>query len=149
MNGTANMTKTELLHYWFDEVWTKGNLEVIYQMYGPGSKANGVIPAFALRNVEFHDMVLAIRSELNEIKVTFTHTMEQDDWLAVRTMIQAERADNGAPVQFSGQLFARFEGTRFAETHCQVDFLSLFEQLGQLPADTLPICLTGQGLRWI
>ncbi len=43
---------------------------------------------------------------------------------------------------------ARFKGGKMVEAYNQFDFISLFEQLGQLPQDTLPICMTGQQLDW-
>ena len=143
-----NMTKTELLQYWFDEVWTKGNLDVIYQMLSPEAKANGLFPTFGLNTVDYHDLALAIRHLVKDIKIGFSHTLEQGDWLAARTVVNAKRADNDAPINLTGQVFVRFEDRKMVEVFSHYNFLSLFEQLGQIPTDVLPICLTGQRLQW-
>jgi len=142
------MTNTELLQNWFDEVWTKGNLDMIEHLVRPDTIATGLITAFTLRSNDLRELIAAVRVFLTDIKVIFSHIMEHDDWLAVRTVITAERADTGQPVQVTGQLFVRFQDQRIAEIHSQFGFFSLFEQLGQLPPDVLPICLTGQRLRW-
>jgi len=142
------MTKTELLQYWFDEVWTKGNLGVIDEMLRPGTEADGLFPAFGLSTVDYHDLALAIRNLVNDIKISFSHTMDQGEWLAVRTVIDAKRADNDGPIHLTGQIFVRFDGTQMVEIYSHFNFLSFFEQLGQIPPDALPICLTGQRLQW-
>ncbi|MGR3622489.1 ester cyclase [Pseudophaeobacter sp.] len=145
---SADMTKTDLMHYWFDEVWGKGNLNVINEMFGPQATATGVVSSHSLPRADMHELVQAIRALAVDIKVEFSHTMEQGDWLAVRTLIYAKRADNGAPVTINGQLFVHFDGTQIVESFSLFDFVALFEQLGQMPPDTLPICLTGQKLDW-
>ena len=142
------MTKTELLQYWFDEVWSKGNMSVIDRMYGPDTLSTGVISISSLQREDIHELVTAIRELLTDIKVTFSHKMEQEDWLAVRSVIDAKRSDNGAPVQMTGQMFIRFEGQIIVESHSHFNYMSLFDQLGQIPPDAVPILLTGQAMQW-
>jgi len=142
------MTKTELLQHWFDEVWTKGNLTVIDEMLSPEAEANGLFPAFGLNIADYHDLTLAVRHLVDDISVRFSHTLDQGQWLAARTVISAKRADNEGPIDLTGQLFVRFEGAKMVEIYSHLNFLSFFEQLGQMPPDTLPICLTGQHLQW-
>ena len=142
------MTKIEILQSWYDEVWSKGNLDVIDHLLVPNITANGVLTSIGLTREEFRDLVVAVRGLLQSINVTLKQTVEQGDWLAALTEIQAKRDDNGEPVSISSQVMVRFEGNRLAETHYQFDFFTMFEQLGQLPTDSLPICLTGQRLVW-
>ncbi|WIY24184.1 ester cyclase [Parasedimentitalea psychrophila] len=142
------MTKTEFLQYWFDEVWSNGNLSVVDQMYGAESSSTGAILIAPFRREDICELVTAIRELLSDIRVTFSHQMEQEDWLAVRAVIDAERADNGAKIQMTGQMFIRFEGQIIAESHSHFNYISLFEQLGQIPPDAIPILLTGQAMKW-
>ncbi|AZV78461.1 hypothetical protein EBB79_11605 [Parasedimentitalea marina] len=148
MNEGDAMTKAETLQYWFDEVWTNGNLSAIDQMFIPGTEANGSIPELSLRSNDYADLVVALRKLAKDIKISFSQVLEQDEWLAVRTVIDAKNADNDDAIQLTGQVFVRFEGIRIAEIHSQTNFFSLFEQLGQIPPDALLICLTGQRLKW-
>ncbi|MGR3759195.1 ester cyclase [Roseobacteraceae bacterium NS-SX3] len=143
------MTKTELLQYWFDEVWSNGNLSVIDEMLTPDTQLNGVIAAQALPKNDYPDLVLALRNLLGPIKVRLVQTMEQGDWISARMVVDTERAGTGERFQVTGQLMTRFEGSRIAETHTHFDFFSLFEKLGQLPPDALPVCMTGQRLTWV
>jgi hypothetical protein len=40
----------------------------------------------------------------------------------------------------------RFEGDRFAEAYNHFDMLTMFENLGALPPETLALCLSGERL---
>lgn len=142
------MTNTELLQYWFDEVWSNGNLNVIDRMYGPDTYSTGVISGTSLQREDIRELVTAIRELLKDIKVSFSHVMEQEDWLAVRTEIDAKRSDNEAEIQMTGQMFIRFENQVIVESHSHFNYLALFEQLGQIPSEAVPILLTGQAMQW-
>ncbi len=142
------MTNSEILQRWYDEVWTNGNLDAIDEMLGVDVEAQGIIPALGISRREFSDLVEAIRGLLGPIKVELAQTVEQGDWLAARTSIDTEVPETGRPIHVSGHVMARFENGQIVESFYQFDFFSFFEQLGQLPPDSLPICLTGQKLDW-
>jgi len=92
--------------------------------------------------------VTSLRSHLQGISITITHAVEQDDWLAARISFQSACAATGKPVSTTGHVMIRFEDGKMAESFNQFDYISLFEQLGQMPQDTVAACLTGQGLMW-
>ena len=52
------------------------------------------------------------------------------------------------PVSVGGLMLARVKSGQFIEMTTKFDAFTLFEQLGQLPEDTLPVCMTGQQLSW-
>ena len=49
---------------------------------------------------------------------------------------------------FTGQIIARVKEAIVTELIATIDYMKMFEQLGQLPEDSLPICLTGEQLIW-
>ncbi len=142
------MTKTELLQRWFDEVWFRGNLDAIDEMFVPASEAKGILPEMEMGPREFRELVEVMREHVGDIKVTMHKSIESGDWLAALVQAHMVRTDNGAPIDMTGQVIARFAGDKIVEAYNQFDMISLFEQLGQLPPDTLPICMTGQVLAW-
>ncbi|WP_146343937.1 ester cyclase [Phaeobacter marinintestinus] len=141
-------TKTDLLQRWYDEVWVHGNLDAIDKFFVPDLVATGIVPEMQMGRDDFQDLVVAFRAHVGEIDVRLPKTVEHDDWLAAFLHVHTTRADNGAPIEVTGQVMARFEGDQIVEAYNQFDFVSLFEQLGQLPEDTIPICMTGQQLEW-
>lgn len=142
------MTKSELLKEWYDQVWVHGDLEAIDQFFDPDTMAEGIIPEMQVGVDDFRDLVTAFRYHVGKIDVKLPKTIENGDWVAAMLHVHTSRADNGAPIEVTGQVMARFKDDKVVEAYNQFDFISLFEQLGQLPEDTLPICMTGQQLAW-
>ncbi len=143
------MTKKELLQLWYDEIWGKGNLDMIDELFRPDSVATGIMPEMRLGPQDFRDLIFAVRQLVGDIRVSLPIAIEQGDWLSALIMVHTCRNDSGAPMVVTGQVIARFEGERMVETYNQFDFMSFFEQLGQFPPDTLPVCMAGQRLDWV
>ncbi|MEX0304680.1 MAG: ester cyclase [Leisingera sp.] len=144
----AQSSKVEILQSWYALAWSQGDLSAIDDYFLPGVSASGVVPSLKLSRNDFEAFVTSLRSRLRGIRITVTHAVEQGDWLAARIAFESACAATGNPVSTSGHVMIRFEDGKMAETHNQFDYITLFEQLGQLPQDTVAACLTGQGLMW-
>ncbi|MCA0926940.1 ester cyclase [Ruegeria profundi] len=142
------MSHADLLRNWFAEVWENGNTDVIDQYFAPETMAQGLIPEMQVGADDFKDLVTAFRHVLGDIKVELPKILEDGDWVSAIVHLKTTRADNGAPLQATGSVIARVRDNRVVEVYNQFDFISLFEQLGQFPKDTLPVCMTGQRLDW-
>ncbi len=142
------MTNSDRLRAWYAEVWEQGNTEAIDQFFAPETMAEGLIPEMQVGADDFRDLVSAFRHVLGDIKVELPKIIENGDWVSGILHVRTFRADNGAPLEVTGQVMARFKGDKMVEAYNQFDFISLFEQLGQFPQDTLPVCMTGQRLDW-
>ncbi|SFU17249.1 ester cyclase [Sedimentitalea nanhaiensis] len=142
------MNKADLLRKFYEDVWVKNNLDAIDLYFSANAEAGGIIPEMSFGPDEFRELVFAVRNLLGEIDIDMPIVIENGEWAAGIIKARTSRADNGAPVEVTGQTMARFEGDKLVEAYNQFDYVSLFEQLGQLPPDTLPICMTGQRLAW-
>lgn len=142
------MTNSELLKAWYNEVWEKGNTEAIGDFYAPGTNAEELIPNLHVGIQELQDLVVAFRHLLGEIQVDLTKVVEDKDWVSAVYQVHTSRADSGEPIYVTGHVMSRIQNGKITETYNQFNFISLFEQLGQFPEDTLPICMTGQKLDW-
>lgn len=140
------MTRAEILREWYDRVWEQGDLDAIGELFAPSTMAEGLIPEMQVGVDDFRDFVMAFQQLVGDMKVDLPLVIEHGDWVSAVVRIHTSRADNGAPVEVTGQVMARVAGGKMTEAYNQVDFISLFEQLGQFPADTLPISMTGQRL---
>lgn len=141
-------SKAELLQRWYDRAWRDGDLGAIEDTYLPDTSASGVIPSLQLSRADFEAFLDALRNLMRNIEVSIVQSLEQDDWLAARLLLSGESRATNEPVSATGQVMLQFQGERIAATYGQLDYFTLFEQLGQLPADALPVCLTGQRLDW-
>ena len=142
------MSKSDVLREWYDEVWQNGNLDAIDRLFAPDTLAEGLIPEMQVGPEDFRDFVTAFQQLVGPIRVDLPKVVENGEWLAAVIRIETTRADTGAPIHLTGQVMARVQDGKMVEAYNQVDFISLFEQLGQFPADTLPVCMTGQRLGW-
>lgn len=142
------MSKTAVLEKWYEQVWVKGDLDAISTFLEPETQAAGIIPEMRVGPGDFRDLVAAFRSHVVDISVNIVKSLESDAWLAALFHVHASRADNGSPIEVTGQVMARFSSDKMVETYNHFDFISLFEQLGQFPKDTLPVCMTGQKMIW-
>ncbi len=142
------MNKSDLMKQWYEDVWVKGDLDAIDRLFEPQTQAEGLIPGMQIGPDDFRDLVMAFRQHFGDIQVDMPLTVENGEWLSALLHVNTTRADNGGPIEVTGQVMARFDGDKMVEAYNQFDFISLFEQMGQLPQDTLPICMTGQRLDW-
>ena len=142
------MSHADLLREWYSEVWETGNTDAIDQYFAPDTMAEGLIPEMQVGADDFCDLVTAFRHVLGDIRVELPKIIENGDWVSAIIHVKTTRADNGAPLQAAGSVVARVKDGRMVEAYNQFDFISLFEQLGQFPQDTLPVCMTGQRLDW-
>ncbi|MEX0304681.1 MAG: nuclear transport factor 2 family protein [Leisingera sp.] len=138
---------TRLLHYWFEEVWCKGNMDAVAEVMTPDTLISGAVSALAEPECDYAEVVAAIRNLVGPIKVTFTHTMEIGDWVSVRLLADTSNPKDSTPFQITGQIMARVENGKIAEMHSNMDYFRMFEMLGQLPPDALAVCMTGERLK--
>lgn len=142
------MDKKELLQSWYNEVWVNGNVDAIPDYFQQDMLATGVVPEMQVGADDFAELVMAFRAHVDKIEVEMPIVVDQDDWISAFLKVRMIRADTDAPVEVTGQVMARYKNGKIVEAYNQFDFVSLFEQLGQLPEDTIPICMTGQRLDW-
>ncbi|TMV08773.1 ester cyclase [Ruegeria sediminis] len=142
------MTKSDVLKAWYAEVWEQGNTDAISRFFTPDTTAEGLIPEMQVGPDDFRDLVTAFRHILGDIRVDLPKIIEDGNWLSAILHVHTTRADTGAPIEVTGQVMARFRDGKVVEAYNQFDFISFFEQLGQFPQDTLPVCMTGQRLDW-
>ena len=138
--------KSAILQRWYDEVWTKGRLEAIDEMFGESTLVTGIMPDFAVNPNDFKQLVIAIRALCKPPKATVIRSHEDGDWLSAMVQMQAVSMNTAEAISATGMVFARFEGGRMVETYNNFDFLTFFEKLGQLPEGTLGLLLAGERL---
>ncbi|WP_082017917.1 nuclear transport factor 2 family protein [Leisingera sp. ANG-Vp] len=146
-SAITDMPLTRILHYWFEEVWCKGNLDAVAEVMTPETLISGAVSALAEPECDYSEVVAALRNLLGPIKVTFTHAVETADWVSVRLLADTSNPRDGTPFQITGQLMARVENGRIAEMHSNMDYFRMFEMLGQLPPEALAVCMTGERLK--
>ena len=139
--------KIATLQGWYDEVWTKGNLDAISRFLAPDARKLGIMGDMPFAAEDMADLVTMIRERLGPIEVSLPVTVEQGDWLSALVEVKSYALDSGDPIHIFGQIIARFDNEKMQEIYSGVDSLLLFEQMGLLPENAMAVMLSGTCLR--
>ena len=90
----------------------------------------------------------ALSNLLHNITLDYAEEIEQGERVAARLIVRAQQPVTERPISFSGHFIARVVNGRMCEINVTMDYMKMFEQLGQLPEEPLAICLTGARLVW-
>ena len=66
---------------------------------------------------DFRDLVMAFRHVLGDIPVELPEIIENGDWVSGILHVRTCRADNGTPLEVTGQVMARFKGHKLVEAY--------------------------------
>lgn len=97
------MNKADLLRKFYEDVWVKNNLDAIDLYFSANAEAGGIIPEMSFGPDEFRELVFAVRNLLGEIDIDMPIVIENGEWAAGIIKARTSRADNGAPVEVTGQ----------------------------------------------
>ncbi|WP_390914809.1 ester cyclase [Pseudosulfitobacter sp. SM2401] len=135
--------KQTLLKNWYQEVWVDANLDAISKYMAPNGKAVGIFPDLVVPPDDMRDLISLVRPILDKMSFEFRLFIEQDDWLSAIVDAHCTCAHRGKPVNVISHVAVRIEDNKIAEMYNSFDSLSFFEQLGQLPPDSLALMLSG------
>jgi len=144
---TDAISKVALLEEWFQRVWVEADLDSIEEFFSEDATANGLLPEMRLGPQDYRDFVPLVLALVEDLQVELVNNTENEEWLQSLYKVTARSTANSAPVVVLGQLSVRVKDGKFVEAYNCFDFMGLFEQLGQLPEQSLAICLTGGTLQ--
>jgi steroid delta-isomerase-like uncharacterized protein len=134
--------KDTLLNRWFEEVWNKGRIEAIDEMFACEGIAHGLEDASGneLCGPEgFKPFFESFRSAFPNIHVTVEETVSEGDLIAARCTVKAMHSGDGLgmaatnqPVEFTGMTMVRVKDGKIVEAWNNFDFMAMFKQLGAM-----------------
>ncbi len=138
------MTKLELLEQWYQRVFIDVDLDAIDEFFAPRTTASGFMSELAVGADDFRELVPAMTNLIRDLSVSIDAHHDSGDWLWALVSVRAKSARSMAPVTFSGQVMMRVENGKITQAFNQFDFITFFEQLELLPANTFALCLSGE-----
>lgn len=135
--------KVALLEQWFQRVWVEADLDAIETFFSMDAKAKGLLPEMRLGPQDYRDFVPLILALVEDVQIELVNNTESDEWIQSLYKVTGLSVANSAPVVVLGQVSVKVENGKFTEAYNCFDFMGFFEQLGQLPEQSLAICLTG------
>ncbi|PTQ75192.1 ester cyclase [Celeribacter persicus] len=140
------MTGMNLLKAWYDKVWVQGDLNAVAEFFDTEALASGLMSDFAAQLEDFQTLVPAVRHALRNITISVEDSMEMGDKVWARMTLHAQKAEDMTPIHISGQVMVRLKDSKIIEAHNNYDFVSYFEQMGNLPKDSVALMLAGETL---
>ncbi|GAA3875191.1 ester cyclase [Celeribacter arenosi] len=140
------MTGVELLEKWYQHVWVEGDLEAVQRYFDTEALAGGLLPDLAVQIEDFQAIVPAVLRLVTKVQCEIVDSMEVDDcaWALVR--LNALNRENLRPISITGQVMIRHKNGKVVHAQNHFDYVGFFEQLGNLPRDTMALCLAGEVL---
>ena len=131
-----------LMRCWFEEVWNKGRVEAIPEMFADEGIAHGLSddPASPLRGpagfLPFHAQ---FREAFPNIEVVVEDQIAEGDRVATRCSVRGKHAGDslgfaatGSPVEFTGITITRIKDGKIVEAWNNFDFMKMYKQLGTI-----------------
>ena len=131
-----------LIRRWFEEVWNKGRVDAISEMFASDGIAHGLSddPAQPLRGPDgflpFHGQ---FRGAFPDIEVVVEDQIAEGDMVATRCGVRGKHtgdhlgfAATNSPVDFTGMTITRIKNGKIAEAWNNFDFMKMYRQLGAI-----------------
>ncbi|SHG28760.1 ester cyclase [Cognatishimia maritima] len=143
MKDTETPSKVELLEQWFQRVWIEGDLDAVDEFFSDDAEAKGLLPEMRIGPQDYRDFVPLILALVEDLKIDLIINTEDNYWIQSLYKVTARATATSAPIVVLGQVSVKVQANKFTEAYNCFDFMGLFEQLGQLPEQSMAICLTG------
>lgn len=135
------------LQSYFDEVWSNGKVSAISNYFSPRVMWNGVLPEDIVGIDEIAELVHMLRDLAHDIDIKIERALDDDPWLSALICLRGQTTLTAEPLCVQGQVMLRFEKGLIAEVYNSMDNITLYEQLGQLPKNSVALLMGGARLQ--
>ncbi|HEV7473234.1 MAG TPA: ester cyclase [Pyrinomonadaceae bacterium] len=129
-----------LMRRWFEEVWNKGRVDAIDEMFARDGVAYGLSddPSKLITGpADFKPFHAKFRGAFPDITVVVEDIVAEGDKLVARCSVRGKHtgdhlgvAASNAPVDFTGMVIARIKDGKIIEAWNNFDFLTMNRQIG-------------------
>lgn len=132
----------EILRRWFEEVWNKGRVEAIEEMFDANGIAHGLSddPENPIKGPrDFRPFHTVFRDAFPNMMIVIEDMVAEGDKVAARCSVRAKhegeflgRSATESPVDFAGITIVRIDKGKIVEAWNNFDFMTLHRQVGLL-----------------
>ena len=130
-----------LIRRWFEEVWNKGRVEAIDELFAPEGLAHGLGSDAPLRGPDnFKPFFHTFKGAFPDIEVVVADVIAEGDKVAARCVVRGRHqghtlgfAATERPVEFHGICIVRVRDGQIIEAWNNFDFMTMYQQLGVAP----------------
>lgn len=139
------MTPDALCRTWFEQVWNKLDESAIDRLMAPDAMVHGLGPESKRGHSAFKEYFHQLRQALSDIHIDVVRTVVEGDLCAAHCHVTARHSGHtlGGPptnqrVDFWGMSLTRVKDDKIVEGWNTFDFLTMYQQLGWVPAPVVP-----------
>lgn len=147
VNKARTMTGLKILQNWYTDIWMKGDVDSLESYFDKDALAGGILPDMMAELQDFQEIVPVVLSKISNLRFEIHDVMEQGDRAWMRLTFYGNRLPDMKPVSCAGQVMIRTQNGKIIEAYNAFDLLYFFEQMGNLPENTLPLFLAGEEFR--
>ena len=140
-------SKADIILRWYKDIWIDGDWEKIDYLYQPAADTDCLIPGGTAPQAETRELVAVLNNLISDQRVRVIHTVEDGNWISALVEMYGFKAGTEIPVYMRWTTMVRVEGSCIVESYPSVNFVSFFEQLGQLPENAFELLLSGTVLQ--
>ncbi|MDX1782355.1 MAG: ester cyclase [Thalassovita sp.] len=140
------MSNRKLVETWFRRVWEEEDLSAIDEMMASPADTHGLGGLTMIGPDDFKQFAEALLGQIGNVSTKIEHFMEDGEWFHALIGITATGAQSGTPIGFTGQTTGKIVNGKFESNYNHFDFMTMYEQLGHLPQNTMDCCLSGRSL---
>ena len=132
----------QLVYRWFEEVWNKGRVDAIDEMFDENGIAHGLSddPANPIKGpTQFRPFHTVFREAFPNMEIVIEDMVAEGDKVAARCSVRAKhegeflgKAATQSPVEFTGIAIVRIANGKIVEAWNNFDFQTLHKQVGLL-----------------
>ena len=127
-------TPDAIARLWFEEVWNKKDAAAIHRLFAPDSVAHGLPGGPLVGPAAFEGIFNTFSTAFPDLRITVEQTITEGEWVAVVCRVTGTHSASHKPVDFQGITLARVVGGQIHEGKNCFDFLTMYQQLGAVPA---------------
>lgn len=142
-------TKAARVETWYKSLWEDHDTSVLEDALAPDVVMTGPMTRLIQGGTNPLETVNTFLSVIKcQIDATFDQIEEQGDWVFGRLTLRFYAHPYRPEFFVPALLVVKMPDQHITEVHFSMNYVELFEGLGQMPEDTLVICLSGAELVW-
>ncbi len=138
MSTAANKS---LIQRFNDEVWNRGNLTAIEELFAPDWVWHSAPPGVPAKREGLRGMIASFGAAFSGVRASVDEQIAEGDTVAWRWTFQGDHTGpfmgippTGRRIVLTGVSIDRIAGGKFVERRDSADMLGLMQQLGAVPA---------------
>ncbi|MEO9653130.1 MAG: nuclear transport factor 2 family protein [Roseobacter sp.] len=139
-------SKSDIVRSWYVDIWMNKQWDDISKFYHPAPNADCLLPSGSNDPFDLKELIIVLDSLICDKTISVLKSVEQGDWVSSMVEMRGFKTGTTNAVCLRWMTLLRIDGDYIVEAYPTINFIDLFQQLGQLPDSTTELLLSGTRL---